>query len=222
MTTKQENKLSMYLTVADWFDKNPAKVQNLPQFNDLLAEFKTYLNEIKGSSATQQTSTKGLAKQKSGLRETLLNLAIEVVDALKAYAALNNQPVLAGEVNYNLSKLKKAPDTILHDIVEILLQKAQTNLTVLNSYGIEQSTLDQLQQTQQSYYQAIPDPRTGAITRKGATTSLSDTFAKADALLKEKIDLLLELLKKKDTQAYNAYRSTRKIVNLGSRKQKES
>lgn len=221
MTTKQENKLSMYLTVVDWLDKNPTKVQNLPHFNDLLTELKTYLNEIKESSATQQTGTKGLTKQKTNFKETLLDLAIEVVDVLKAYAALNNQSVLAGEVNYNLSKLKKAPDTILYDIVEILLQKAQANLTALDSYGISQTTLDELRQAQQSYYQTIPNPRTGTITRKGATASLSETFAKIDTLLKEKIDLLLELLKKKDTQAYNAYRSTRKIVNLGSRKQKE-
>lgn len=221
MTTKQENKLTMYATVVSYLDKNLTQVQSLPQFTTLLADLKAYIAGINAHSTTQQTGTKGYAKQKSNLKNTLVEIAVEVLNALKAFAALTGNVVLTGEINYTPSKLLQTPDTILSDKVQVLLTKAGEHLPALADYGITQTTLDSLQQANTAYMQSITDPRTGTITRKGATTSLADTFAKADDLLNNKMDLVIELLRLKDATTYTAYRSARKIMNMGSRKQKE-
>lgn len=221
MTTRQENKFSMYLSTESWLNKNLDKIKQLPHLQDLFAELGDFIQQIKNTREAQETSTKGFAKQKNVFKTTLLKQAELILHTLKAYANIQGMIHLSEEVNYTPSTLKQAADTVLRDICQLLHTKATEHLEALKAYQLTQKQLDDLQKAIQDYAQSIPEPRTGLATKKSVTYSLTELFDKTDSLLKDKIDKLLEITKATDTLTYNAYRNARKMVNLGTRKRKE-
>ena len=220
MTNKQENKLSMYLSTESWLSTNLSKLNHLPHLAELHKEFQDMIQAIKDTRQTQEVSTKGAAKQKNLYKKSLLREAEIVLNILKAYASIHEQPRLSEEINYTPSQLQKAPDTVLGDISKLLYRKATEHLEALKPFLLTQENLDNLQKATDAYIQAIPNPRVDTVNRKSVTASLVDLFTQTDALLKNKIDMLLELIKPTDLNSYNAYRSARRMVNLGSRRRK--
>lgn len=212
MNAIQQSKLTMYTTVVNWMDTSLAQVQHLPALTTLLEELKGHMVDINNYSTVQQIGTKGYTKQKAEYKEKLTHITIEVLNALKAYAAISENIVLAGEVDFSPSELEQTNATILNDKVGVILQKATENLQQLAPYGTLQENLTQLQEAQQAYVKSIATPRAGIINRKQATAALAEIFDKVDALLTDKIDKLLLLLQTKDAATYSAYRSARQVV----------
>lgn len=220
MTKNQESRYSMYLTIKDFVDKNLSKVNALPKFVEFWTKFGDSMAEIQAQRAVQEASKKGFAKEKSKFKGTLITQAASVLKKLKAYAMVEENSVLESELAYTESELKRSADTILSDRCQLILERAKEHLTNLSAYKITQGMLDALAESIDKYKQAIPNPRTGTVNRKTATTSLATCFDTADDLLR-KLDKLMGILHDSDTVLYGKYLDLRSVVNTPGRRKKK-
>lgn len=221
MTKNQENRYSMYLVLQDFVEKNPTKVNALPRFMEFWTSFAYCITEIQTQRAVQEASKKGFAKEKDKFKGQLVVQAASILKKLKAYAMVEENSVLESELKYTESELKRSADTILHDRCQLILERAKDHLPNLAAYQITQTMLDALAEAIAKYKQAIPNPRTGTVDRKAATTSLATCFDTADNLLRNKIDKLIDILHESDTAFYSKYLELRSIVNTSGRKKKK-
>lgn len=223
MTKNQENRFTMYLTVQDFVEKNFSKVNALPRFMEFWAGFTNCIADIQTHRGVQEASKKGFAKEKDKFKDTLLNQVLSILKKLKAYAMVEENSVLEAELDYSESNIKRSADTILRDRCQLILERAKKHLPKLSAYQISQAMLDALEEAIDKYKQSIPNPRTGIIDRKTATTSLKTCFETADDLLRNKLDMLVEILHDTDAVFYGKYIELRSIVsNTGRKKKKES
>lgn len=223
MTTNQENKLTMYQAVIRYLNTHEAKLSTLPHFTESFAQFKEYVGLIEENKKTQETQITGVTLQKNELKEILIDLAGEVGNKVKTYAVFAKNSVLKKEVDYNDTALRKTAHNVLKDRAQIIHDKAKENLAQLAEYRVTQELLDKLAEAIQKFSEAMPSTRVSQIGKKGTTLNLRKTFAEIDALLKERLDGLMQMLRKEEAQFYTGYTNARIIIDLRARgKNKES
>lgn len=221
MTTREENKLSMYLTYLDFYRNNQAILDAVPQFTGFLTQFDGKVKQIMDLRLIQELDVTGIAVSKKVLREDLTEKTLDVTGRMVAFASVTNNQELLEEINYTKGKLDKSADTILRDKCQLVHDKAIELLAEVGEYGITEVMLADLQKAIDDYYEIIPKTRAGIVTRKGSTSMIKEAFAEADAILKGKLDKLVGILKYSDHSFFNRYMSARMIIDLGKGKSKD-
>jgi hypothetical protein len=221
MTTREENKLSMYLTFLDFYKNNQAKLDAVPQFTGYYTQFDGKVKQIMDLRLIQETDVTGIAVSKKVLREDLTEKTLDVTGRLVAFASISENAELLEQINYTKGKLDKSADTILRDKCQLVHDKATELLAEVGEYGITEEMLVDLQKAIDDYYEMIPKTRAGIVTKKGSTSMIKEAFAEADDILKGKLDKLMGILKYSDSSFFNKYMSVRMIIDLGKGRGKE-
>jgi hypothetical protein len=186
----------------------------LPNFGALFSTFTSNINQIQVIREQQETDKTGIAVNKDQLRADLVANALDVSRKTEAYAKMTNNAVLEKEVHYSESDLKKAPDTILKDRALLIHDKANANLTALETYGVTADVLTALKNGIDLFNASIPNPRLGITEKKQATDQLEKLFKANDVIL-EKFDTLVEVIRLTQPVFYAAYKDNRKVVETG-------
>lgn len=215
MTSRQESKISMYVTVDDVLVTNAPLVTPLPNYAVFSTAFHGGITQIQTNSEQQMFDKKGLSVNKAQLRNALVILALDTASKLQAYARFNNNQILISETKITLSDLKKLADTLLRDKAQGYHTLAQQNLAGLASYGINADSLTSLNNAIITYAASIPKPLVGTLDKKQNTLLIAKGFMDADSAL-ENIDALIEIVKITQPNFYNIYKSARKILETGT------
>jgi hypothetical protein len=101
------------------------------------------------------------------------------------------------------------------DIAQQIHDLGNTNVAALAPFGVTAPTITALQTRIDAYRAAIGSPRTAKAQKSTATDMLSDEFARADMILGDRIDGLIEQFKASGTTFYADYKNSRRIVNTG-------
>jgi phosphate uptake regulator len=217
MTDNQENKLSMYEAVNTVMDKNSTIWTPLLVASDLSTKVKSIIVKIQDLRQVQALDTKGITVNKSVVREQLTTATLKLSNALAAYASLNNNYELLGEVNYTPSALNKSRDNILFDIATIIQNKAKLYETELADFLIKPEDITGQQTLIDQYIEAIPEKRVAVTASKTSTTDLKAQFREMDTLLKENLDRVILLFKSTNPDFVQQYFNARIIIDLGHR-----
>lgn len=217
MTNGQENHLNMQLTVVKFCNDNLSIVTTLPGFSANLQIVSDSNDQIATVAEVQETGTGGVTTNKKELRLNLNALASDTARKLTAFAKLNNNLTLLGEVNYTDSDFKRFSDIEARDHAKIVYNKAEDNLAAVAEYAINATTQTALQNAIQSFTSVMTAPRLSATTKSQATKQLVKLFNKASMAL-DKMDAIVELVRLTDPNFYNGYKAARKIMNKGKGK----
>jgi len=218
MTISQERKLSMYYSVKDFLMVNATIVNTLPNFGAFNTLFNGYISQIEAIRKLQEADKTGIAKNKLSLKDDLVAKAVDVARKVSGYAAVTNNMVLAAEVDYTESSLNRSADTILRDKAQVIYDRANSNLAALASYGVTAAVLTNLQLAITAYASNFAKPKQGINDKKQATLSLADLFKLADAVLTEKMDKIVEVVRASQPVFYTGYSNARTIGNIGFKK----
>ena len=112
MTTKQENKLSMYLAVRTVCDRNNSIWQTLPAFVDASADFGTRIINIQTLAQKQAVDSTGLTLDKDQLRKAMALAAVELAKATNAYAKKIGNHDLDAKTTVSVSTYMQGRDTL--------------------------------------------------------------------------------------------------------------
>jgi hypothetical protein len=217
MNTKKENRLSMYLVLRDYLDKNSSITATLPNFAGFNTAFNDGIVKIHEIREIQEVDKRGLAIAKMKVKDMLIDKALDVSRKTVAYAEFIGNIELFNEVNYSETELRRCADTILYDRAKIIHDRADTHAIALAAYGITPADITGLQSVVNDYYDAIPKPRTGINDRKQATEQLEEAFKEVDDAIFH-IDVLVEILRSSEPLFFSGYQAARIIVDNGSGK----
>lgn len=200
----------MLRRVVSFLKKNSAVFALLTVFNDLLTPLEANLTEIDLLKEQQSADITGLRKKKESLRITAYQKAMEICNALQVFAKISGDVVLADEIKYTETDLRKCSDNELDSNLGVIYSAALRNKDELIAYGITEEKLTGYKAAIDNYKAAIGTPKSGTIERKQITDRLAYLFD-AEMVILEKIDLLVETFKFSNPSFYAEYHDNRKV-----------
>lgn len=217
MTDNQENKLSMYEAVNTVMDNNSTIWSTMAATSDISTKVKSIITDIQNLRQIQVLDTKGITVNKATIREQLTEATLKLSRALAAYASMNNNYELLGEVNYTQSAFNKSRDNILFDLATLIQNKARLYETELADFIIKPDDITAQQALIDQFFEAVPEKRVAVTESKTSTADLKLKFKEMDELLKEKLDRLILLFKSEYPDFVQQYFNARIIIDLGHR-----
>jgi hypothetical protein len=212
MTTSQDNKLTMYQMVERYLLDRAAVVSALPNYTLSFTAFQACIRQINAHKQVQETNKGGLAEQKQQRKEQLVSVALDVTSKLKAYATFTGQTVLLREIDYAPSDLRQTGAGVLIDRARIILQRAQEHLKPLAEYRVTKELLNEFRQAITTFDGSVNEPRLGTVARKEATDALQSCFREADLLLRERLDLIVDMVRANEPAFFAGYQNARVLV----------
>jgi hypothetical protein len=215
MTSKQNAKLKMYLTVRIFLLSNPAILAKLPNCDEFMDALDVSIAQIQSSNEQSQFSTKGITNNKKQLRDDLIMLTVDNSGKMQAYARYLPDTVLLAETKFTRSDLKAIPAVDLVDLSKGLYSRIQTNITKVTNYSLTAETQTTFKNAIDSFDETIPQPRQSQLKSKENTLIENQAFADADEALSN-IDTLVEIVKLTESTFYAGYKNARKIIEQGT------
>jgi len=220
MENRQENKLSMYLTVQGVINFHSDVWKDFLPFKDQFYAFEAFIDLIKEIRPIQEGKITGITKDKSDARNKLTQKAVFIAEKAKVYASITGKNKLLDRVSYKLGDFEKARDTVVIDIIQVIYAAASQHIADLGIYEIGQEYLDELKSLTDIYADIVEDPRQAITNRIRATKAIKQYIAEADSILKDRLDILVNHFKETSPVFWQQYKSARLIINLGRRKRK--
>jgi len=212
MTSKQENKHSMYRTVREFLLKYALITSTLPGFAPLFALLVGYIGQISALSDTQSDKRTGLAATKNNLRELLMDLLLDVSGKCYAYASNKGDEVFKQLVKFTDSDLRRTSDTEIANLAAKIIRNAREVLANLVEYDVNEQLLMETEQALANYDGFVEKPRLGIVDRRSATAQINVIFKSTDEVL-IKLDALMPVVRKKQPVFFDDYFKARKIIS---------
>lgn len=209
MTTKQQNKLAMYLAVKSVLDANNSVWQTLPAFADGATALNTQITGIQTLAQSQNLDTSGIAQDKQASKVAMAVAAIGIASAVRAYAVKTKNNTLASEVDFNQSDLTGARDADAVENCQNIHDLANTNLASLAAYGVTAAKLT-------AFSGLMGKPRQTIASSKTVTQQLSDAYDAADLALNEELDNLIGQFAPANAKFVSDYQNARIIVDTAA------
>lgn len=216
MTTKQQNKLSMYLAVKAVLDAASSIWQPLPAFAEGHTDFTTHLSNIQTLGQNQMMDTTGITQDKQAAHKTMCQTAIGLAQAVRAYAMKNQNHTLAGSVDFTITDLLHERDNQSAEDCQNIHDIAETNLANLANFGVTAAKLTTLQTAIDAFNAIIQKPRQTIAQGKTVTQQLSDEFTATDLTLDEGLDNLIGQFAGTDAKFVSDYKNARSIVDAAA------
>jgi hypothetical protein len=211
MTSKQENRLSMYLSFKDFQTPYTAITNPLPNYTINSTLFLNTIPKIQLIAEQQKTSKKGFTDIKNNNRETLIVTTADYARKLGVYAKFTHNAVLVKEIKFSESKLRQAPDTAVRDYAQIVYDRAQANIDALTDYGITAANQTALLATINAYNASLGKPGANRTEGGQTTRQLENFFKIADTALAN-MDAAVEIIRLTKVDFYISYKNARKVV----------
>jgi len=220
MENAQENKLSMYETTGEVLDANSALMSNLPGLVIARSALANKTLEIRQVNMIQIKSTKGKTQDKAARKLLLADTSYGVAAAVQAYAAVTENNDLYELVNFTRTALRETEDEGLEQVCQLIHDEANGVVGSLLDYGVDSTDLLNLQGLITAWGTQSQAPRMAISERKMATQTLPSLFKDADAILKKRMDKLMEKFRVSNPEFYATYHVARRIVDAGHGKKK--
>jgi hypothetical protein len=203
----------MYRATEMHCDENAAIIAAIPAFVAAFNEFKSKIVAISETEQLKVVVIKGIATDKSTAKQALAETALDIANAVYAFAATNSNETLKQEMKFTLSKLAKTRDEEHVPQTQNIHDRGSELINDLKDYGITTAILTELQTAISNYSAVTPKPRTAVSNRKTITANLSRLFKEADAILHDKMDKLIGIFKKNNPDFAATYEATRIIID---------
>ena len=217
MNKAQINKFRMFGSVnlvLDNYSQIFAELQDLVFGHQRLKDGLVVLGQ---NLQIQEADNKGLTDNKSDLRDNLVTRILQLSAALKAHANSTKNKELKAKANYTKSELKTAPDPVLYNIGTLMVSLATPILEDLNKYFVGNDKMDDLNGLLADFNVAIPQKRVANSVSKVSTVNIGELVSSLSILLKEEIDVLMQLFEETQPDFYRAYKNARIIVDYNGR-----
>jgi hypothetical protein len=215
MTSKEEDRLIMFLTLCRYLVNHPEITIKLPNFATNFQIFNNAVLDIQKNAEEQKFSMKGITQVKNQLKEDLTVLTADYVRKLGAYAKFNHNTPLADEVSVSESKLRQMADAVIKTYSQQIYNLTQPLVAQLAEYGIDAEMQTKLAGLIEAYNQSLGTPGVERSESAQLTKQRNTLFATAEGAL-ENMDTAVEIVKVTEVDFYNGYKSARKVIERGA------
>src|SRR2546423_4434014 len=219
MTNQQENKLGSYRAVSKVLAENSGEYTSVGALVTQAGNVNSSIELIGQLIRAQTKDATGVTLDKSVLQTQMVDMALRVAGAVKAFASESNNNALRAQADIKPSEFTRARDDERDDIAQRIHDLGNENVASLAPHGVTAATLTALQTRISAYVEAIGSPRAERVKKSTATEMLEAEFARVDMILDDRVDGLMEQFKDSGTTFYSDYKKTRRIVDTGGRSQ---
>lgn len=216
MNALQENTLSMYFTVQELLNLNSDIWKANKPFSTMYEKFKALMPLIAQYREAQNLNNTGLTQVKNEKKNELIEKAYYVANRMQSYASQTKNMELKARVKYEYSDFQRYRDTNLSGLCNTIHDLAKEQLAELADYDVTEDLLNELKKAIEVYNEQLSRPRTSKTGSKTATILLEQTFAEANAILKENLDVDMEVFRKSHPDFYEQYFLARRMVQSNS------
>ena len=184
----------------------------------IVVSLQNYVNVIVGSEQNQKTGTLGATKNKESLAEALINLAITIASAGKAYAVSVNNVLLKQACSITKSDLARAKTIDLIALCKNLYTAVNPYAASLTPFGADAASLTSFNTAITNFDGNSSQPALARAVVKNATINIALQSTNVSQLLDEQLDLLMVQYQSTNADFYNQYTEARVIHDLRRRK----
>ncbi len=205
----------MYEGVKATLNNNNSMWASNTALSTCIASFKGYITAINTNSMAQKTSSKGTTQTKQIARLKMIDAALAIANAGKAYATVIKNQILFGAMSYTKTKIIRYADVEVGSICQNIHNAIAPHIGNTSSYGANPASLANLQSLITSYIALLGTTALKKSVVTAATLTLNQTFNAITALLKNQLDPLMEQYKTTNPNFYNQYKIARRINDIG-------
>jgi hypothetical protein len=213
MTINQTNKRVMFGRVAAVVNQRMVLFAGLSAFSTAFEKFENLLEDIDRTVKDKEYSGAGAFNIRDASEETLKNVLVEVSSALFSYAGKAKLADVKTIAIVKRSELERMSLVELGQKAKSISELATRYAAHLAAYGADANKLMKLNAALIKFQNSTAACSTGTI---GQVVSLRDLFQEAESVLSERLDKMVETLKRKHLEFYLEYQTARVIRDMGS------
>jgi hypothetical protein len=218
MRTKNEARLKMYQSVADFLSQNTETTKSLPEFADLFAQLQLNISDILNYVKNQSGNKGGVTFAKKKEKDEVMSRTLALAGKLTAYATITGDELLKRTSKLNPSKLQSKSEHHFVGISLSLCDTASALLDKLAGYSVTAGEIDRLRQLCSEFQSMIPKPREARQDYKQINLAIRQLMDDTDIIL-EKMDALIQIIRYSNAIFYEHYTGSRKVIDIGRRSQ---
>ena len=215
MTTHEENTVNMFDTVIGVYTVNETTFTGYPAIVECENAFAAMVGEIKEVDKEYMQSTSGKTAQKNSAFEEVIVDVLPVKAALYSYSVKNNLEDLRVKTSFTESNLRHLTVAELIANCEIILKEAQQHLANLTAYTVTTEKLSAFESKINALKTKSSEKGAGFTSKSALRKTLTEKLQKANDLLTDQYDELIQLVRADHNQLYAQYFAARVIKDLG-------
>jgi hypothetical protein len=213
MNQKQNKHMRMYLATQTVLDNHTMRWNTIPIMVTVKNEMDELIQRIEEKNEETGASSQGTSDHKDAVRRGLVEKAVSVSGILQAYAAMNDDLVLAGKVKLVKTTLLAGRETDMIAAIGPVLDIARSLLPELADYMLTEAMLVETETSLDSFKALIGQPRIILNQAYAAMSMLDEMLDQVDQLLKQKMDKLMIRFEFTDQPFFEEYTRARVIVD---------
>lgn len=214
MTKKEANKNAMYKKVIGVGEQFMPITEKITALKDSFTEFGVIYSSIQKTDTQYMESTGGKTSSKEDKQDKLIKSIINVTSGTYVYSRKIKDAELMAKMRLTESDIRQMKDIDITKFAKSISETVASLLPELDTYGITQEDIDELNTNTDIYDKSLSNQGTGFTDRSALRLELTRLFNKADELLNEELDFLMNKLEDKEPAFFNAYSSARVIKDF--------
>jgi hypothetical protein len=215
MTRNEVNHLNMFNTVDAVFQQHTETINSMPALAESLVTFRDYLKLIRERDNAHSSIKAGAVATKNNSGEVATRLVKETMDALYTLGRKTGNEQLKAECDKTWSELSHLRQGTFLQLCTRIAGLARTYAADIAPFGISAADIDSLDRAITLFTAHVSTVQQKSAESVAAREALSTLFKKADDILKEDIDTMMDIVKSRDVEFYNQYKAARSIRNYG-------
>ena len=213
MNKKLRNKVTMFRATDTVLTESQEQLVDVPDFPEYHMQFQGNLKTIDELDGQLENDTSGTTEEKEDLSDLLAEEALKATIKLKALARKGGDKKLLNSISFTKSQMYYVADQTLLSRAAFILDTAKTHAANAVAYGLTQEEIDKLEALIAEFGKGIPSPRKAIIDKQDVGKQLKALVRETDNLLKEHIDVLMELKGISDRGLQERYEAAREIID---------
>lgn len=216
MTNDQINKYGMFLVVITVLERFAAVIALMPAFGKAVASFKRFVADIGKTSEDVVTGTSAKTKVKRNAANEMAATVAALLGKLHAWASDTGNTELKEKSDISESDIEAVRDAERAVYARAQVGLVDENKASLADYNITDEVIEDAIATITAFENSLGDRNTTRAKQTGGREFVTETFAKADAVLIGQIDKLVASEKKNHPDFYNEYTAARVIRDIAA------
>lgn len=213
MTRNQTNRKEMQEDVINYLNTSASKWSGIP----IIGNIKNELNEVNAgidNRLKKQTESRVfMGKNKAQLKRVMAEKADILNDQVETYASINGDLALEARMRASMSDLVNLKNEQFVVKIQEVVTEVENYLEPLSAeYGVNEAQVADLKSDLDVFLDMQGMPRAYQIESVMATQSLDELFKQSTIVL-QKLDKVMKIFKRRDTNFYNGYLAARVVVD---------
>jgi len=211
------SRINMYVVTLDTCKQHEGEWAGIPKMVSAVNDLENRLNELNAIVSSHEVVTVGVGSTKT-LKLNALYIALDQVHgAFRMLADELGDNTLRVNHTFAPSSLRKMNTAKLQSHIARTADALIESGTLLEPFGIDSTRLGAILQLIDECVIMISKPRIAIVERKSLTAGMSTKADAIDKILKDRIDILVRLMKPSLPDFFNQYFAARKVINTGVR-----